>query len=239
MYVNITPNEGDEVLAKIKYYQDITPLNISVFTIKPSYQEKKLPDEYTAHMVTARLALERENYLWNMNLSRFSAREDVHAKRRARTDFELLNNSGVKISAEQFLGFEYDWNNKKLLIGGTKISKWFHYDSEEKEENAMDVTSLQRSYWEKYGDKHGKFLYAMMYPPMGSIPGKTIFEKGSTVHAFLDFFFGDVTAITVYAWNNECSIIFEAGHEWWGSYFWTVYNPEKDWYVSVIASETD
>ncbi|WP_343784001.1 hypothetical protein [Wandonia haliotis] len=40
-------------------------------------------------------------------------------------------------------------------------------------------------------------------------------------------------------WSTNCSPFFNAGKEWWGTFFWTIYNPEKNWYIGICGSETD
>lgn len=51
--------------------------------------------------------------------------------------------------------------------------------------------------------------------------------------------FGDLNTLEIYSWPTDCSEYFDAGHEWWGSFFWTVYSPSKNWLVTITASTTD
>jgi len=51
--------------------------------------------------------------------------------------------------------------------------------------------------------------------------------------------FTDISQIEVYKWSTDSSNYFDEGKDWWGSFFWTVYNPCRDWYIGIIASTTD
>ena len=51
--------------------------------------------------------------------------------------------------------------------------------------------------------------------------------------------FGDLEKLTIYRWGTNCSDYFEAGEEWWGTFFWTIYSPQYDWYVGILGSTTD
>lgn len=58
---------------------------------------------------------------------------------------------------------------------------------------------------------------------------------------FLDinnFLFSDINQIEIFSWSTNCNY-FDDGKEWWGSFFWTVYNPIKDWHIGITASATD
>jgi len=45
--------------------------------------------------------------------------------------------------------------------------------------------------------------------------------------------------LTIFEWSTDCSNYFDAGHEWWGSYFWTVAPEGADFIVGIAASTTD
>jgi hypothetical protein len=78
-----------------------------------------------------------------------------------------------------------------------------------------------------------------MEPPYNLNLGKEIFRRGEYLLEFLEYFFCNISELTIYAWDTNCSVVFNSGKEWWGSYFWTIYNPTKKWYIGIIASETD
>lgn len=45
--------------------------------------------------------------------------------------------------------------------------------------------------------------------------------------------------LEIYSWNDEWSNYFDSGKEYWGTFFWTIYNKEKDIFIAIGASTTD
>ena len=45
--------------------------------------------------------------------------------------------------------------------------------------------------------------------------------------------------LKIYEWSTDWSNFFDAGKEWWGTFYWTVYNKEKSYVIVVAASSTD
>jgi len=54
-----------------------------------------------------------------------------------------------------------------------------------------------------------------------------------------ELFCGFHCPLTIFQWSTNCSNYFDAGHEWWGSFFWTVEPEGADYIVSIVASTTD
>ena len=77
------------------------------------------------------------------------------------------------------------------------------------------------------------YWYAFLEPPYGTPYLKADFIR------FNEILFPNRQALEVYRWNDDFSNYFDAGKEWWGAFFWTVYNPYWDRYIGIIASETD
>lgn len=241
--VNVIEITDKDVLDKIESHQKIgCALRISVFSIKENYLGE-LPDEYTAHLVIARETLEKENYLLNFHINKIALKNQRQDFEYARTDFDKLDSSGKKLELKQFLGPHFDIEQGKPLVRGQlsneTLNEYFYYDQPEALSNKIDINKLNRDYRKLYPDEPGWFIHALSEPPYRLNLGNDIHVHGQFILDFLDYFFGDLAAITVYSWSNDCSVVFDAGKEWWGSYFWTVYNPEKQWYIGIIASETD
>jgi hypothetical protein len=76
-------------------------------------------------------------------------------------------------------------------------------------------------------------------PPYALKCGDTIYEQGKYFIDFCQFLFTDLNNICIFKWGTDCSNYFDDGKEWWGTHFWTIYNPEKDWFIGVLASTTD
>ncbi len=49
----------------------------------------------------------------------------------------------------------------------------------------------------------------------------------------------DETQLIIYEWSNDWSYYFDAGKEWWGTFFWTILKKEKREIIVICASTTD
>ena len=89
------------------------------------------------------------------------------------------------------------------------------------------------------------YVYAFTDPPYPlMIPGSV----NRLPEADILWFFNDINKflfdsfqveLVIYAWSADWSDYFDAGDEWWGSFLWTVYNPQQNCIVVVAASTTD
>jgi hypothetical protein len=242
MFVDINTvkdTQLEEMLAE--HYRIGGVLNVSVFEIKENY-EGYMPDEYTAHMVVARQALEKVNYTANFNFNK-----DISAGRREEyffsTNYDLLDKSGRKISLREFMGPHYDFERSMPLVigqlGNDTLNAYFYYDQPETIANKIDINKCNKEYIAAYPDYQGGFVYALMDTPYNLKLGDQIAIRGKYADDFIRFFFDTLEELVIYAWSTDTSPVFDAGKEWWGAYFWTVYNPVKNWYIGIIASSTD
>jgi len=83
------------------------------------------------------------------------------------------------------------------------------------------------------------FIRVLTEPPFSMKFSHETVEKEEYVLGFLKYFFNDINRIVIYSWSADCSVVFNSGKEWWGIYFWTIYNPVKQWYIGITASQTD
>lgn len=241
--VNIEEIIDQELQSRIEEHERLGgALRISVFEIKENYKGE-MPGEYDAHLAAARQALEQQNYECNSHFNKVAAKNERNKIPYAKTDFDKLDSSGQNLKLYHFLGPHFDLKSKKPLIRGrltnATLNSYFYYDQEETVANKVDMFKAVNEFQELDPENQGNFMHALMEPPYSLRLDKEISKRGEYVLSFFDYFFGDLDAITIYAWNTDCSFVFESGKEWWGSYFWTVYNPAKNWYVAIIASETD
>ena len=44
--------------------------------------------------------------------------------------------------------------------------------------------------------------------------------------------------LEIYSWNDDWSNYFDSGKEYWGTFFWTIYNKEKEIFIAIGASTT-
>ncbi len=154
-------------------------------------------------------------------------------------DDSISSLSGIKISTEEFLGPYFDTNQMKPLIkGSTMLNHYFYFDQEENENNIIDIDTVIQNFKKEYLKVDNGFTYAFLEPPYG-LYGLSPYEKGKLFLETLTILFSNINELVIYKWNTDFSPYFDPGREWWGCYFFTVYNPEKDIYIGITASQTD
>jgi len=84
------------------------------------------------------------------------------------------------------------------------------------------------------GGEQIPYWYAFWNPPHGTGYGPKEFD---TVNAVL-FPLG-TESLEVYEWTTDWSDYFDAGHEWWGTACWSVYDNRLNRFVVILASTTD
>ncbi len=86
--------------------------------------------------------------------------------------------------------------------------------------------------------KSDGYLWAFCEPPyslqLAPEEAQRIFD---TINAHL--FTGFADDLEIRRWSDDWSNYFLAGLEWWGAFWWTVYNRTKGQIIVVAASETD
>ena len=79
---------------------------------------------------------------------------------------------------------------------------------------------------------------AFFHPPYGLHGEKA--EKAELFAAINRFVLGhDPQRAEIFSWSTDWSNYFEAGHEWWGAYYWTIRPEGAPYMVVVAASSTD
>ena len=154
-------------------------------------------------------------------------------------DFGVLEDSGKEISVQDFMGWQYEEVSGRVKILSYNLLNpktkgydlYFYYNEKEVIEKALTIDQEDKG---KIG-----FVYAFLDPPHSFMCGKTIFEKGNFFLDFCRLLFTDISQIEVYKWSTDSSNYFDKGKEWWGSFFWTVYNPYQNWYIGILAATTD
>ena len=189
---------------------------------------------YQKHLAVAQQTLISVAEEVNTRLDRIAAKSKINRKKLFTMDYDfgVLKDSDKEISLQDFMGWQYEEVSGRIILSGGKLRNWyFYYDDKEVPEKAVAMAEEDR---EKIG-----FVYAFLDPPYSFMCGKTIFEKGNFFLDFCRLLFTDISQIEVYMWSTDSSNYFDAGKEWWGAFFWTVYNPYQDWYIGIIASTTD
>lgn len=138
----------------------------------------------------------------------------------------------VQITWEKFIGLRYDFERDGLIVRG-KGDFWnsfFYYTDPPKRANIIPDSNID--------DGIGTGLaYAFSSPPHGT--GLSAEEAGTLFANFLnDIICGSFQSI-IYEWPTNWSNYFEAGEEWWGSFLWSLSNPNGNQIVVMAASTTD
>ena len=98
-----------------------------------------------------------------------------------------------------------------------------------------DTESLFSPVWQRGEHPIGGYAHAFMDPPYGH---KYTLDDFRLLNEAL--FTPPVAGTTrAYRWSTDWSNYFEAGLEWWGAYYWTVYDTVTDIFVAIAASSSD
>jgi hypothetical protein len=189
-------------------------IDFKVFRIKGEGTQQN------AHLVIAQrtlelLAVDNDNCFNELSNS-LGTNRDIYFKVSTSV---LSADDGKQIRPEVFFGRYFNFKEERAILLDTEFRGYYYYDNSE---YATDG----------YTD-------AFLNPPHKFGSNMTNFEVGKYFLDFNRFFFDDINKLVVYAWTTNCSNYFDAGKEFWGSFFWTVYNPAKDWYIGIAASTTD
>ena len=91
--------------------------------------------------------------------------------------------------------------------------------------------------WEPNDENCGTtvpYWYAVMEPVHGRRNKPEDFKKVNEV-----LFPNGTEALDIYEWTTDWSDFFDAGHEWYGSCCWSVYDKTRSRYVVMLVSATD
>ena len=138
----------------------------------------------------------------------------------------------VQITWEKFLGLRYDFERDGLIVRG-KGDFWnsfFFYTDPAKRANIIPDSNID--------DGIGTGLaYAFSSPPYRiSLSAE---EAGTLFAKFLNNIICGSSKSIIYEWPTNWSNYFEAGEEWWGSFLWSLSNPNGNQIVVMAASTTD
>ena len=223
--------ETPEIIEKCKAYErEGGVIDFRIFQLDTEQEDTP----YQKHLAVAQQTLISVAEEANTRLDRMAAKLKMNRREffTMDYDFNILKDSGKEISVQDFMGWQYEEMSGRIILSGGKLrNQYFYYDDKEVPEKAVPLAEEDR---EKIG-----FVYAFLDPPYSFMCGKTIFEKGNFFLDFCRLLFTDISQIEVYKWSTDSSNYFDEGKKWWGSFFWTVYNPCRYWYIGIIASTTD
>lgn len=137
-----------------------------------------------------------------------------------------------RIDVDRFLGPYFDPKGRRLLLRGTtEQTQGYAFWAGDPE--CLDFIVYPPPGWNGDYSTHG-LADAFVDPPHGYAGDNELFLQ------FYDEFFGGFRSESViYQWSTDWSGYFDHGHEWWGSFCWTVYIVGSGRIVGVAASATD
>ena len=141
---------------------------------------------------------------------------------------------GHEISLREFMGNSFNLDRKNLALRGktsAHLNDYFWVGDNEVEENAIKYLDFHTSDTSGYSD-------AFVEPPYNlSGSHKQINKMFWDISNSL--FNGFLTKSSIWSWSTDCSNYFDAGKEWWGTYFYTYSLVDTDNIVVLLASTTD
>jgi len=189
---------------------------------------------YQKHLAVAQQTLISVAEEANTRLDRIAAKSKINRKKLFTMDYDfgVLKDSGKEISVQNFMGWQYEEVSGRIILSGGKLhNRYFYYDDKEVPEKAVAMTEENL--------KKEAFAYAFFQPTYSFMITKSNFEKGIFFLDFCRLLFIDILQIEVCKWSTNSSNYFDEGKDWWGSFFWMVYNPCRDRYIGILAATTD
>jgi hypothetical protein len=231
--ININEHTIEE-LSKAYHQYDLNggSLQFSIWKLNESQEPSEELTPYNTHKVVARQAVEKLNYetakRWNSVVTKDKRSEFPILQ----IDYDQLDGSGIELSCDDFLGYAYDWEHNKPIIKGINQGAYWNFDSHQRSESRIKLHKL--------GVIHNSgFVQAFLFPPYAMKLGESKSDVEKYFNEFSNLFFDDLKKLKIFSWSVDCTYFFKPGKEWWGSYFWTVYNPIKDIYIGILGSDTD
>jgi len=142
---------------------------------------------------------------------------------------------GSLINPQSFLGPRWSQERQSLIVQQQvmhrHMSMWFHVRDVPIEANAIADFSQSTDIAKGYA-------YVFTDPPYG------LRIKGAAVQDLFDSINADLLpdlaapATRIWKWPTDWSTFFDPGHEWWGSFLWTIAQEHRA-IMCIVASTTD
>ncbi|MGY3777090.1 hypothetical protein [Isobaculum melis] len=133
-------------------------------------------------------------------------------------------------------GSKQHFSNEELLKNWQQVYGTTTYSILPKLMKAERVTPTDffKEYQRVDAEYEESYCYAFTYPSTGENPtGRKDFKKLNQL------LFPNQQDLIIYRWNDDWSDYFDAGKEWWGTFYWTIYDPSTNRMTVIGASTTD
>jgi hypothetical protein len=138
-----------------------------------------------------------------------------------------VRNASSEYPSESF--FRIHWDETKLAGEPVSFSTFWGTDDVEAKsigDRAWSIPSIDG------------YKTAFFHPPYGLHGSPS--EKAELFDGINHYVLGAMPGgAEFFSWSTNWSNYFEAGHEWWGAYYWTIRPAESNAIVVVAASSTD
>lgn len=125
--------------------------------------------------------------------------------------------------------YEYKWDPAALQ--GKRITFETFWGTDDVEPKQIDAHAWSIPNVDGYKT-------AFYHPPHGlggGVDGNHVLFKNISRHLFGN----DPHSLVVWSWSTDCSGYFDAGHEWWGAYLWSLSSSDLQTVTLIGASATD
>lgn len=140
---------------------------------------------------------------------------------------------GGRISFREFLGSGFDFENERVAM--------FRYNFGSR--SSADSNGLLRALLDPpYSLRLRPETEAERFSPEYGVAEQAAMT--AFLFEFLDKVLGvrnlrELSRFEIYEWSDDWSNYFDGGKEWWGTFFWTLLDPEKRTVAVLAASTTD
>lgn len=177
----------------------------------PMNLEGTMPAMMPLHTAAAKFAMRIMARLVDVEMHEIAVKEWMPRDHLGRLSIDETKFAGTQISANDFVGRSYQRATRQLTSA-----------------TGSDGPYITNGY-----------ASAFVLPPCRS---EILGPEADKLFAELNLLlFGGLEhpALEIVSWSPDCSNYFDAGKEWWGAHFWTVFNRETRQLVAILGSATD
>lgn len=146
---------------------------------------------------------------------------------------EDSHREAMRIAMQKMSVFEYDLQMARLNRTDADAAVCLPdapYKKTIKYKDGTDITTFDKS----TGGGRITYAQAFLMPPHGSAHTPSDFNRIDAV-----LFPHGTRPLIAYEWSDDWSDYFDDGHEWWGVFCMTFYDPIEDRFIIIMASQTD
>ncbi|CUU48464.1 hypothetical protein [Clostridium beijerinckii] len=124
--------------------------------------------------------------------------------------------------------FSITWDESSLSASAYPIEQFFALPEDS---YYIDKPETKTRAWST--DQFAQYAYTFLEPPYSN---KYVIKDWEVLNNIL---FSSKEDLEIYKWSTNWSNYFNDGLEWWGAYYWTVYDFKYNIFVVIGASATD